>query len=144
MAALRRRRHVLAVIKAFVVTTACSEAARYVGNDAASADVPVIDAVAADQVPAMPSYPPPQPGCAEIYRQDVLPTFEIEIRPEDWAALWDEYVTYRDLGQGDAAPKTYRPLVAFRHGAATIGDAEIRLKGGRSWQGDKMQFQISF
>ena len=37
-----------------------------------------------------PEYPKP---CADLYDQDILPTFELEIEPVEWAALQDDCVS---------------------------------------------------
>jgi hypothetical protein len=77
-----------------------------------------------------PSFPEP---CADLYDQDLLPTFEIEIAPAEWAALQSDC---------DALIKQYRPIV-FHCGAEAV-EAMVRLKGNWSWNCQKMQFVVSF
>lgn len=74
--------------------------------------------------------------CDEIYDQDILPAFEVEISEDDWTLLAREYATGR---------KRYHPAV-FRYGDEQVDNASIRLKGNPdfSWLGDKMQFVIAF
>lgn len=90
---------------------------------------------------------PPTTGpraCPDLYAEEILPTFEIEIAPEEWEALEVEYATWRQREAAGLPRKPYHPLIAFRYGAELVTDAQIRLKGNRSWDGTKMQFQISF
>ncbi len=75
-------------------------------------------------------------GCDELYDPDLMPAFEVEITPEEWAELEDDYA------RGE---KDYHPVV-FRYGDEVVDDAMIRLKGNPdfSWYTDKMQFVIAF
>lgn len=78
---------------------------------------------------------PPAPAtCGDVYAEDALPTFEIEISDAGWAAL------EQDAALGE---EVYRPVV-FRFGDEVLPDAMIRLRGGNSRCGDKLQFAISF
>lgn len=83
-------------------------------------------------------------ACADIYSQDFIPTFEIEIEPQHW----DQLVAWYKLGPDavDENPETYVPLVSFRYGQEVITDAMIRLRGNpfHWWPDPKMQFNISF
>ncbi|HET8541186.1 MAG TPA: CotH kinase family protein [Anaeromyxobacter sp.] len=75
------------------------------------------------------------PGaCPDLYADDDLPTFELDIAEETWAALRQDQV----LGL-----EVYRPAV-FRHGAEAVPDAMVRLRGNNSRCGDKLQLAISF
>lgn len=87
-------------------------------------------------------------GCHDIYAQDNLPTFEIEVHPLIWDQLmweWDNGAANEEAG---IDPKPYHSLIEFRYGDIVIDDAAIRLKGNPTfWDplpGDKMQFQIGF
>ena len=68
-----------------------------------------------------------------VYAEDALPTFEIEISDAGWAAL------QQDAAEGE---EVYCPA-AFRFRDEVLSDAMIRLRGGNSRCGDKLQFAIS-
>lgn len=79
-------------------------------------------------------------GCPVIYAQDLLPTFELELDPEDLAAIEAEWVALNDEDQAE------HPLALFRYEDIVITNASVRLRGSAShWatQG-KMQFEVSF
>ncbi len=73
-------------------------------------------------------------ACTDVYAEDALPTFEIEISDAGWAAL------QQDAVEGE---EVYYPA-AFRFRDEVLSDAMIRLRGGNSRCGDKLQFAISF
>ncbi|HSD22454.1 MAG TPA: CotH kinase family protein [Anaeromyxobacter sp.] len=73
-------------------------------------------------------------ACTDVYAEDALPTFEIEISDAGWAAL------QQDAAEGE---EVYYPA-AFRFREEVLPDAMIRLRGGNSRCGDKLQFAISF
>ncbi len=73
-------------------------------------------------------------ACSDLYAEDVLPTFELDVSDPVWAALQQDFV----LGQ-----QVYRPAV-FRQGSETVPDAMVKLRGHNSRCGDKLQFAISF
>ncbi len=74
----------------------------------------------------------PRP-CADIYNEDLLPGFYVEVTDAEWAAIEQECTD--DL-------KLYHPVV-FRYEDETV-DAMMRLKGAWSRDCDKMQFVVSF
>ncbi len=80
-------------------------------------------------------------ACADIYDEDLLPTFEIDISDAEWAGLQKEFAN--PGVDGDLKP--YHPAV-FRYGNEVVNDASVRLKGNPffSWVPPKMQFVISF
>ncbi|MDP8254836.1 MAG: CotH kinase family protein [Candidatus Alcyoniella australis] len=86
-----------------------------------------------DQLPAV---------CDEIYQQDNLPLFEIQIAQSDW----DELLYNYQYGMEIPEPRSYFPLIEFRYGDETISNAAIRLRGSPDhwWPDPKMQFNISF
>ena len=88
---------------------------------------------AVEQVPGGAFVPEP---CGDLYDPDVVPLFELDILPEDWAAIEADYAAGR---------KTYHPAV-FRYGDEVVEDAQVRLKGNPSfsWFTEKMQFVIAF
>lgn len=75
-------------------------------------------------------YPRP---CADIYDPDIVPTFEVEIAPEELALMEQDC---------SLEIKEYRP-VTFHYGDETAS-AMMRLKGNYSFRCDKKQFVISF
>lgn len=89
--------------------------------------------------------PPPEmpweaKGCPDIYKQDILPTFELEISPTVLSKLEKEWAS----GDGD---KPDHPLASFKYEDTVITDAVIQLRGNPKWwfqSPDKMQFEIKF
>ncbi|HEY8375859.1 MAG TPA: hypothetical protein VIK91_05180, partial [Nannocystis sp.] len=78
-------------------------------------------------------------GCPEIYAQDLLPTFEIVIDPDELEALEDEWHEADDNN-------TPEHPVTFIYEDTVIHDASVRLRGNSTWwptQG-KMQLEVSF
>jgi hypothetical protein len=78
--------------------------------------------------------------CPEIYAQDILPTFELDIDPDVLEELEDEWE------EGDDDDLEKHPLKAFRYEDTEITNASIRLRGNPShWPGqNKMQFEVEF
>src|SRR5512138_2862483 len=75
------------------------------------------------------------PGpCPDLYADGDLPTFEVEVTAETWAALRQDFA----LGV-----EVWRPAV-FRHAGDTVADASVRVRGNNSRCGDKLQLAISF
>ncbi|PCC70696.1 CotH protein [Nannocystis exedens] len=79
-------------------------------------------------------------GCPEIYAQDILPTFEIELDPEELAGLKAEW----EAGDDDNTPD--HPVKQFKYQDEIITYASIRLRGNSTWWPgqNKMQFEIGF
>ena len=77
-----------------------------------------------------PEYPK---ACADIYDDGAVPTFELEIAPNELTAM---------QGDCEAKRKQYRPAT-FRYGSETRS-VMVRLKGNWSWRCEKYQFLISF
>lgn len=91
-------------------------------------------------------------GCADVFADDKLPTYEIQIAQAEWDGLVTDFYS---MAQNDALSldiHPYHALAEFRYGDEVIPNAMIRLKGQSSWReaveaGDnppKMQFVISF
>jgi spore coat protein CotH len=76
------------------------------------------------------TYPRP---CADIYDQNVLPTFEVEIAQAEWDAL---------VAGCPNKDQSYHPITL--HYGSESKPASLRLKGNWSWNCDKLQFAISF
>src|SRR4051794_34623708 len=85
-------------------------------------------------------------NCADIYAQDIFPTFEIQIAPEQWSAMQTEYQTWMQRQADNLDLKPYHPLISFKYGSEMVTDAYIKLQGNPSdhWTGQNMQFTVSF
>lgn len=114
-----------------------------IARGCAAAGVVVLLACGGAARPVVPGRGPPLddaaltalPGaCADLYADDVLPTFELDVSESDWAAL------QQDLALG---LEVYRPA-AFRHAGETVSNASVKLRGNNSRCGDKLQLAISF
>lgn len=81
--------------------------------------------------PTPAAYPRP---CADVYAQDLLPTFELEMTDAVWSAL------HQDFAAGE---KVYRPAV-FRYGDEEYADVMVRYRGNNSRCGAKIQLAIAF
>jgi hypothetical protein len=76
------------------------------------------------------TYPKP---CSDLYDDNVLPSFELEIAPADLQAIETDC---------SAKVKAYHPAT-LKYGNETVS-AMVRLKGNWSWRCDKKQYLISF
>jgi hypothetical protein len=83
--------------------------------------------------------------CNDLYAQALMPTFEMEVAPADWAALEMEYATWKDREKAGLDVNPYHPAV-FRYGNDVATDAFIKLQGNpsSSWTGNKMRFTVDF
>jgi spore coat protein CotH len=79
-------------------------------------------------------------GCPGIYAQNILPTFELDIAPDVFEDLEDEWE------EGDDEDLDKHPLKAFTYEEIEINNASIRLRGNASHWPDqgKMQFEVEF
>jgi hypothetical protein len=91
------------------------------------------------------------PGpCADVFSDDLLPTYELTIDPNQWAALIDDFYSMQTNHAANLDYHPYHNLAEFKYGDEVIHNALIRLKGWSSWwqaQVDnppKLQFVISF
>jgi hypothetical protein len=94
---------------------------------------------------------PFMPGpCADLFADDLLPTYELQIAPAEWNALVNDFNT---MQQNIDAGRNYHPyhaLAEFKYGDEVVRNALIRLKGWSSWRQavndkpPKMQFVIAF
>ena len=84
--------------------------------------------------------------CPDLYDDDKIVDVRIEIAPEEWAGLIEEYETWEQRLRQRLDLKPYHPIARFEAEGQVIEDAQIRLKGNPccSWEGDKMQFVIAF
>ncbi|MBZ5707797.1 CotH kinase family protein [Nannocystis pusilla] len=79
-------------------------------------------------------------GCPEIYSQDILPTFEIELSPSELAGLKAEW----EAADDDNKPE--HPVKQFKYQDQIITNASVRLRGNDTWWHgqNKMQLEVSF
>ncbi|HJN77104.1 MAG TPA: CotH kinase family protein [Myxococcota bacterium] len=101
----------------------------FLGEDS---EPPIVeDTAPPEQIPGAAASSP----CSSLYDPETLATFELDIDPEIWEDIEDDYASGR---------KDYHPAV-FRYGEDVI-DVQVRLKGNPnfSWISDKFQFVISF
>lgn len=89
-------------------------------------------------------------GCADLFAQDQLPTYDVEISPAEWSKLQDEFLHLTERLAAGLEKHPFHPIV-FRYQNEVVNDAMIRLKGQSSWElaikndpDPKMQFEISF
>jgi hypothetical protein len=89
-------------------------------------------------------------GCPDIYRQDLLPEYHIEISDQEWAALEDEFLHRAEREEMGLDPNPYHP-VRFEYEGQEVPGVMLRLKGQSSWweaiafdENPKMQFVIAF
>jgi hypothetical protein len=87
------------------------------------------------------------PGaCEDVYAEDLLPDFYIEISQDEWAKFAEDYATWQARRDRGEEVKPWHHLDAFTYDGETWQDVEIRLKGNPccSWVGSKYQFVVSF
>ena len=90
-------------------------------------------------------------GCSDLFQQDVVRTYAIDVSPSEWSSLQAEFNDLASLAASGNAFATRHPVV-FHLDGETVSDATIRLHGQSSWQQTvmldgsraKMQFDISF
>lgn len=84
--------------------------------------------------------------CSDVFDDDRVFDVDIRIHPDEWAAMQDEFVNWRDRKEQGLDLKPYHPLARFEADGEVIENASIRLKGNPccSWTAEKMQFVISF
>jgi len=90
-------------------------------------------------------------GCSDLFQQDVVRTYSIDVSPSEWSSLQAEF---NDLGSLAAHGNDFatRHPVVFHLDGETVSDATIRLHGQSSWEQTvmldgaraKMQFDVSF
>jgi hypothetical protein len=88
-------------------------------------------------------------GCSELFDQDKVGSYSIDIAPADWDAMMAEFQNLEGLLAGEDFA-TYHPIT-FHYGNESV-PAAVKLHGQSSWlltamfDGDKakMQFNVSF
>ncbi len=94
-------------------------------------------------------------GCSEVFSQNILPEWRVDLSDADWAALEDEFLNRQERIDQGLDPHPYHPVesLAYVEGSEVtpVANAMIRLKGASSWQltvdldpNPKMQFVLSF
>jgi len=92
----------------------------------------------------------PPGACADIFADDLFPTYELQIDPDSWNALMNDFVSMQANRAANLDYHPYHTLAEFKYGDEVFHNAWIRLKGWSSWwqaQQDnppKMQFVIAF
>lgn len=88
-------------------------------------------------------------SCSDLFRDDVLVTYEIDISAEEWALIHDEFVNFEARQAAGLDLNPYHPMTF--HLGAEAAPAWIRLKGNSSWfsavkknPNVKKQFVIAF
>jgi hypothetical protein len=93
----------------------------------------------------------PQGGCSDLFSEDHLTEYAIDITADEWAKVDYEFHN-RAVAKAAMTDETpYHPIV-FHYGGETVTNASLRLKGDSSWDQTveldgalaKMQFVISF
>jgi hypothetical protein len=87
-------------------------------------------------------------GCPDLFTQDRLRRYELDISPSVWAQIQAEFLAGPPAGTGN---KPYYPIDSFRYEGEVRTDASLRLKGDSSWRftvmmdaNPKAQFVIAF
>jgi hypothetical protein len=85
-------------------------------------------------------------ACPDLFAQELLPTFELEIDPVEWAAMENERATWQERQAQGLDLKPYHPVRSFRYGDTVTSDVMVRLRGNPccSWVDEKLQLQFSF
>jgi hypothetical protein len=94
----------------------------------------------------------PAGACSDVFSDDQITTYEIQISQADWDGLVTDFHNMAQNAALGLDVHPYHPLIEFRYGGEVVPNAMIRLKGQSSWReavesGDnpaKMQFVISF
>jgi hypothetical protein len=101
--------------------------------------------------------PPDEPGapgapmgpCSDLFAEDVVTSYQVQIDPNEWAAIHDEFVNWQARTAAGLPLKPYH-AITLQVGAETV-PAWIRLKGNSSWfsavasnPNVKKQFVIAF
>jgi hypothetical protein len=119
------------------------------GDDGGAGDAAVGDGGGAADATADSGQADPRP-CSDLFRQDLLRTYELEISDTEMASLDAEFHNLAALQTGlDFA--TYHP-VTFHMGGETVANAAVKLHGQSSWMQaamldgarGKMQFMLAF
>ncbi|MEK6607434.1 MAG: CotH kinase family protein [Myxococcota bacterium] len=84
-------------------------------------------------------------GCGDIYAEDELPEFSLEMDPVEWGKILVEMATWRTV-LASGMPIAPPHAATFRHGAQEPLTAVVRLLGdpARDWLGGKPPLRIAF
>jgi len=72
-------------------------------------------------------------ACADIFADDQLPTYEIQIAPADWTAIVTDFNSMQQNINAGLDYHPWHPLAQFKYGNEIVPNAMIRLKGWSSW-----------
>ncbi len=90
--------------------------------------------------------------CPEIFAQHLLPEYHLDIAPNEWAALQDEFLHRVEREAAGLPTEPWHPI-GFRYGdnGESVPNVLLRLKGSSSWlqtirydENPRMQFVIAF
>jgi hypothetical protein len=88
-------------------------------------------------------------ACSDLFDEDAVATYELQIDPQEWNAIHDEFVNWPARQAAGLVLNPYHPVV-FKRGAEEV-PAWIRLRGNSSWfqavatnPNVKKQFLIAF
>ena len=93
---------------------------------------------------------PPAGPCADIFADDLFPTYELQIAPAEWDALLQDFYSLDQNIDAKVDAHPYHRVDQFKYGDEIVTNALIRLKGFSSWSQaiqdhpPKLQFVISF
>jgi hypothetical protein len=93
--------------------------------------------------------PPPGP-CADIFADDLFPTYELQISQAEWNALLQDFYDVQQNLDAKRDTHPYHRVDQFKYGGEVVNNATIRLKGFSSWSQaiqdhpPKLQFVIAF
>jgi len=90
-------------------------------------------------------------GCADLFAQDAVRTYSLEIDPAEWQSLEAEFNNIAELAVNGNEFATFHPAV-FRLDQETVTNATVKLRGQSSWMQTvmfdgaraKMQFTVAF
>jgi len=90
-------------------------------------------------------------GCADLFAQDSVRTYSLEIDPAEWQSLQAEFNNIAELAVNGNEFATFHPVV-FRLDQETVTNAAVKLHGQSSWLQTvmfdgaraKMQFTVAF
>jgi hypothetical protein len=98
---------------------------------------------------------PADTSCSPIFRQGILPEYQLTISDAEWAKLQDEFLHVVERTAMMLDPEPYHPVtVRYDDGVSPpvdVPNALLRLKGSTSWlqtimfdENPKMQFVLAF
>ena len=71
-------------------------------------------------------------GCVDLFAQDAVRTYSLEIDPAEWQSLQAEFNNIAELAVNGNEFATFHPVV-FRLDQETVTNAAVKLHGQSSW-----------